>query len=57
MDEILSQLQVEEGEIEVESVLPIRLDDITPELARVFERYWLSLNDSGAEVYRLSPLE
>jgi hypothetical protein len=25
---------MEEGEIEVESVLPIRLDDITPELAR-----------------------
>ena len=26
--------RMEEGEIEVESVLPIRLDDITPELAR-----------------------
>ncbi len=25
---------MEEGEIEVDSVLPIRLDDITPELAR-----------------------
>ena len=26
--------RMEEGEIEVEQVLPIRLDDITPELAR-----------------------
>ena len=26
--------RMEEGEIEVDSVLPIRLDDITPELAR-----------------------
>jgi hypothetical protein len=31
---VARRYRMEEGEIEVESVLPIRLDDITPELAR-----------------------
>lgn len=29
-----TRYRMEEGEIEVDSILPIRLDDVTPELAR-----------------------
>ena len=48
---------MEEGEIEVESVLPIRLDDITPELARasglkgVVDLLKIAKHGRGEQVY------
>jgi len=49
--------RMEEGEIEVDSVLPIRLDDISPELARasgfkgVVELLKVAKHGRGEKVY------